>query len=237
MIAVRVCKAARVDVVAGPTPGADTEGGKLEHGGGKVPVSGGRGHLDAGSAEADDVGHAVAAKVRKLARVGIVAAPAASAGTEGGKLERGRGKVPASCGQGHVDTGLAEADDVGHAVAVDVCKLARVGVVVAPTAGVGAEGGELEGGRSKVSAGGGERLVHTGRAEADDVGSPVPVYVRQLARVGVVAAPTAGVGTEGGKLERGRREVRRSGGGRLVDGRPADIDDVVSGVPADVRHV
>src|SRR5262245_40936053 len=194
MIAVRVCKPARVDVVAGPTPRADTEGGKLERGGGKVPVSDGRGHVDAGSAEADDVGHAVAAKVRKLARVGIVAAPAASAGTEGGKLERGGSKVPASGGQGHVDTGLAEADDVGHAVAVDVGKLARIGVVAAPTAGVGTEGGELEGGRSKVSACGGQGHVDTGSAETDDVGLAVPVYVCKFARVGVVVAPTAGHG-------------------------------------------
>src|SRR5262249_17946821 len=159
---------------------------------------------------------AVAGKVRKLARVGIVVAPAAGADTEGGKLERGRGKVPASSGEGHIDTGLAKADDVGHAVAVDVGKLAREGVVVAPTPGGGAEGGELEGGRSKVSAGGRQGHIDAGSAEADDVGSAVPVDVRKFARVGVVAAPTAGRGAEGGELERGGGKVPAGGGERLV---------------------
>src|SRR5262249_50393864 len=170
MIAVRVCKPARVDVVAGPTPRADTEGGKLERGGGKVPVSDGRGHVDAGSAEADDVGHAVAAKVRKLARVGVVAAPATGAGTEGGKLERRGGKAPASAGRGHLDRRRAEPPGGGPPVAYTARWLARVGVVAAPTAGVGTEGGKLEGGRSKVSACGGQGHVDTGSAETDDVG-------------------------------------------------------------------
>src|SRR5947208_3454688 len=119
----------------------------------------------------------IAVRVCKPARVNVVAGPTPRADTEGGKLERGGGKVPACGGQGHVDTGLAKADDVGFAVPIYVCQRARVGVVAAPTAGHGAEGGELERGGGKVPACGGERLVHAGRAEADDVGSPVPVYV------------------------------------------------------------
>src|SRR5262249_57791755 len=111
-------------------------------------------------------------------------------GREGGKVEGGLRKVPASGGQGPIDTRWAEAADVGHAVAVNVCNLARVGVVAAPTAGHGAEGGKLERGGGKVPACGGERFVHTSRAEADDVGSTVPVYVRNRALVGVIAAPT-----------------------------------------------
>src|SRR5262245_66315454 len=117
MIAVRVCKPARVDVVAGPTPRADTEGGKLERGGGKVPVSDGRGHVDAGSAEADDVGHAVAVDVGKLARIGVVAAPTAGVGTEGGELGGGGGKVSDCGGGGGIDTGRGETEGVAIDVA------------------------------------------------------------------------------------------------------------------------
>src|SRR6266487_1611755 len=148
------------------------------------------------------VGHAVAANVCNGARVGVVAAPTAGVGAEGGELERGGHKVPVPGGQGLVDAGRAEGDDVGSAVAVYVRKRARIGVVAAPAAGVGTEGGKLERGGHKVPVPGGQGLVDTGRAEGDDVGSAVQVYVCKLARVGVVAAPAAGVGTEGGKLER-----------------------------------
>ncbi len=136
-----------------------------------------------------------------------------------------------SRGQGHEHTGRAEADDVGLAVPVYVGKLARVGVVAAPTADVDAEGGQLERGSGKVPARGGERLVHTGRAEADDVGHAVTVYVCKLARVGVVAAPTAGVDAEGGQLERRRRKMPACGGQGLVDPGRAEGDDVGFVVP------
>src|SRR5439155_9787947 len=102
---------------------------------------------------------------------------------------------------------MAEADDVGLPVPVYVCKLARVGVIAAPTAGVGPEGGKLERGHRKVPGCGGRGLVDTGRAEADDVGFAVPVYVCKLARVAVVAVPAAGGDAVGGKLERGRGKV------------------------------
>src|SRR5262249_10769033 len=163
-----VRKRARVEVLAGPAAGVGTEGGKLQRGGGKVPASGGERHIDTGLAEADDVGHAVAVNVRKRTRVGIVAAPAAGVGTEGGKPERGGGKLPAWVGQGLVDTGLAEAADAGLAVAGTVRKRARVGIVAAPAAGVGTEGGKLERGGGKVPAWGGQRLEDAGRAEGDN---------------------------------------------------------------------
>src|SRR5262245_7859166 len=54
--------------------------------------------------------------------VGVVAAPTAGHGAEGGKLERGGGKVPACGGQGLVDAGRAEGDDVGSGVPVHVCQ-------------------------------------------------------------------------------------------------------------------
>src|SRR5262249_9687153 len=155
----------------------------------------------------DDVGPAVAVYVGKRAREGVVAGPTTCHGAKGGELERGRRKVPAGGGGRLVGPGSAEGDDVGIAVHDYVCQLARVGVVAAPAGGVGPEGGEFEGGGGKVPARGGERLVDPGSAEGNDVGSGVPVHVCQRARVGVVAAPAAGVGPEGGKLERGHREA------------------------------
>src|SRR5262249_58503470 len=110
-------------------------------------------------------------------------------------------------------------------VRVAVCRRARVGVVAAPPAGFDTEGGKLERGHRKVPACGGQRLVDAGRAEGDDVGSGVPVYVCQPARVDVVAAPTAGAGTEGGKLERGHRKVPAWGGERLVETSIAEAAD------------
>jgi hypothetical protein len=228
---------ARESVVAVPTAGIGTKGRELECRRCKVPAAGGQGHIDAVGAEADDVGHAVAVNVRKRARVEVLAGPAAGVGPEGGKLERGHRKVPASGGQRHIDPRLAEADDVGAAVPVYVGERTRVGVAAAPTAGVGTEGGKLERGHRKVSACSGERLVHADRAEADDVGSGVPVYVRKRARIGVVAAPTAGVGTEGVKLERGSSKVPAGGGERLVDAGRAEGDDVGSGIPIYVRQL
>src|SRR5262249_43909643 len=144
-------------------------------------------------------------------------AAGAGAGTEGGKLERGGGKVAASGGEGHKDTVRAEADDVGHVVAVNVCKRARVGVVAAPTAGVGTEGGKLERGGHKVPVPSGQRLEDAGRAEADDVGHAVGVYVRKRARIGVVAAPAAGARTKGRELQCRQWKCNRSGTRKRVD--------------------
>jgi hypothetical protein len=235
-VAVNVRKRARVEVLAGPAAGVGPEGGKLERGHRKVPASGVQGHIDAVSAETDDVGPAVAVHVGNLARVGVVAAPTPGHGTEGGKLERGHRKMPACGGERLVHAGSAEADDVGFAVQVYVGKFARVGVVAAPAASVGTEGGELERGHRKVPACGGQGFVDAGSAEGDDVGSGVPVYVCQRARVGVVAAPAAGVDAECGQLERGHRELPASGGERLVDAGCAEADDVGHAVAAHVRQ-
>src|SRR5262249_41915578 len=180
------------------------------------------------------------------ARVEVLAGPAAGAGagTEGGKLERGGRKVAASGGERHTDTVRAEADDVGHAaeVAVNVCQLARVGVVAAPAAGVDAEGGQLERGSSKVPASGGERLEDAGRAEADDVGDAVAAHVRNLARVGVIAAP-AGAGTKGREREcrrcKRRGKLRGGDGGKVRPGLRADANAIAGtddGAVAQIRQ-
>ena len=74
---------------------------------------------------------------RKLARVGVLAHPAARLGTpkRSPVSEHGDHKSPRSVGQGHVDTVIAEADDIGVAVVVDVRKQARVAVLAAPAGG------------------------------------------------------------------------------------------------------
>src|SRR5262249_19012479 len=56
---------------------------------------------------------------------------------------------PRSVGQGHVDTVIAEADDIGVAVVVDVRKQARVAVLAAP-AGGRTKGAEYKLGRPKI---------------------------------------------------------------------------------------
>src|SRR5215831_12213836 len=76
-VGVNVRKHARVEVLAGPAAGVGPEGGKFERGHRKMPASGVQGHINAVSAETDDVGPAVPVNVGKFARVGVVAAPAA----------------------------------------------------------------------------------------------------------------------------------------------------------------
>ena len=75
-------------------------------------------------------------------------------------------------------------------------------------------------------------FVDTGRAEGDDVGHAAAVNVRQLARVGVVAAPTASPRTEGGKLERGRLEARRPVHRLVIEGQLLHIAEHISAVRA-----
>jgi hypothetical protein len=130
---------------------------------------------DAVRSEADDVGRSIPIDVGQLARVGGVAAPTADTGTKWQELECRRCKVPASGGEGHRNDVRAEADDVGHAVPVNVRERARIEVLAGPAAGAGAgtEGGKLERGGRKLPASGGERLEDAGRAEADDVGSGI----------------------------------------------------------------
>jgi hypothetical protein len=57
------------------------------------PRSVGQGHVDTVTAEADDVGVAVVVDVRKLARVEVLAAPAAGAGTKGAEYKLRRPKI------------------------------------------------------------------------------------------------------------------------------------------------
>ena len=137
-VAVYVRHKARVFVLAAPaarfgTPKRSPDRGLL---GLKPPVSVALGHVDTVLGEADDFGQVEAVSVRKQARVGVLAAPAARLGTPKRSPTRellGL-KPPGSVGQGHVDTVSGEADDVSRAVVVYVRKLAWVGVLAVPAA-------------------------------------------------------------------------------------------------------
>src|SRR5205823_676866 len=101
-------------------------------------------------------------------------------------------------GERHIDAARAEADDVRHAVAIDVGKFARELVLADPASGAGprAELREREGHRPERAAAGRERNIDAAVAETDDVRQAVAVDVGELAREMILAAPTAGAGTE-----------------------------------------
>src|SRR5262249_61875586 len=116
---------------------------------------------------------------------------------------------------------------------------AGVCVAVAPPAAVGAVRARLDRGRGKVPAWGGERFEDASRAEADDVGHAVAVYVRKRARIGVVAAPPAGAGTKGRELQCRECKWNRSGcvqkDGNVV-AREIGNGEVQSAVPVQVAN-
>src|SRR2546423_39750 len=111
--------------------------------------------------------------------------------------------MSAAGGKRDGDTGVAEADDVGHVIPVHVDKHPGITVVAAPPAGVGAEVCKLESGLCKMAAAAGERDKDPGSAEADNVCFPVVVHVCKHARIEVLAAPPARIGAEVRKLESG----------------------------------
>src|SRR4029079_13956793 len=118
--------------------------------------------------------------------------PPADGVTEASRRVCGGAKVPASARQRDIDSGIPEPDDVGRPVPVHVRKLARILILAAPTSGGRTEGSKLVCGGGKGPRCGGQRDIDSGIPEPDDVGRPVPVLVRKLARIGVVAAPTSG---------------------------------------------
>ena len=78
----------------------------------------------------------------------VVAGPAAGV-AEAGKLERGRPERAAAGGERDIDARVAEADDVGHAVAVHVGELARILVVAVQPPAPGAKLESSKVGKSK----------------------------------------------------------------------------------------
>ena len=105
----------------------------------------GPGHVDAGVAEADDVGAAVTGGVGEEPRV-LVDPPAAGVVAEVVDDELDGARRCRRLGARDIDAGVAEADDVGAAVAGGVGQEPRV-PVDAPAAGVVAEvvDGQLDG--------------------------------------------------------------------------------------------
>ena len=87
----------------------------------------------------------------------------------------------------------AEADDIGHAVAVHVGEQPRILILAGPAAGVDCEVRDSGDRRCEMSAAGGQRNHHPAAAEADDVGHAVAVHVGQLPRIAVLAGPAAGI--------------------------------------------
>ena len=94
-------------------------------------------HVHAGIAEADDVGAAVAGDVGEEARM-FLDPPAASLEAEVGQHGPGRAERPIAVAERDIHPGVAEADDIGAAVAGDVGEEARV-LVHPPAAGLEAE--------------------------------------------------------------------------------------------------
>ena len=158
-----------------------------------MPSAVGARDVDAGVAEADDVGAAVAGDVGQEARV-LVDPPAAGVVAEVGDTSCGALKVPSAVGARDLDAGVAEADDVGAAVAGDVGQEARV-LVDAPAAGVVAEVGDDQLRRVEGAVGVGARDLDAGVAEADDVGAAVAGDVGQEPRM-LLDPPAAGVVAE-----------------------------------------
>src|SRR2546423_1186667 len=76
---------------------------------------------------------------------------------------------------------------------------------------------------------GGKRDVDSAVAEADDISHSIAVHIRQLARIGILAAPSAGADAVIGKLESGLGKVP-------VPSRQRDNNSAVA-EPDDVGHV
>src|SRR5258707_435425 len=125
----------------------------------------------------------------------------------------------------HVDPGMTEADDVCSHVAVYICKLARVAVLAAPTAGVDAEGVKLERRGSIVPACRGLGHPDTGIVVNADVRTSLPVYDINRTILTFVDLPPAGVDTEGVKLEH-RHDIDRA----IRELEKLDIADVVHAI-------
>ena len=185
----------------------------------------------AGVAEADDVGPAVAGDVGEEARV-LVDAPAAGLEAEVGEHELRRLERAVAVAQRRPHAGVAEADDVGPAVAGDVGQEARM-LVDPPAAGLEAEVGEHEPRRLERAVAVAQRRPHAGVAEADDVGAAVAGDVGQEARV-LVDAPAAGLEAEVGEHELRRLEGAVAVAQRRPHAGVAEADDVGPAVAGDV---
>src|SRR4029450_9636778 len=92
--------------------------------------------------------------------------------------------------------------------------LTRVGVIATPAAGSHAKCGKLEGRLGEIPLSGRQSHPNAVLGKSHDVRHSVAIHIRDLARVGVIAAPTAGARTEGRYAESSRSEVQAFGVGR-----------------------
>src|SRR3954453_9633778 len=117
----------------------------------------GLGDIDAGIAEAGDVGESVASDIPEFARIGVVAAPAAGRGmvAERGNIRSGGAKSAVAVAEGKIGVVATDPDDVGLVVAVDVGEVSRELILAGPAArcGGGAEPLESEEGLREVTVG------------------------------------------------------------------------------------
>src|SRR4051812_48175909 len=113
----------------------------------------------------------------------------------------------------------------------------RIDILAAPAAGARSEGVEGRERRREVAAPRRERDLDVVLSETDDVDEAVPVHVRKLAVVGVVATPPAGRDAE--RREHGDRRGEVAPAGREGDHHAAlrEADDVGLAVPVDVGEV
>src|SRR5256885_800073 len=125
-----------------------------------------------------------------MARVVIVAEPA-GAGIECREGQGGCSERAAAGCKRNPNARVAEGNNVGHAIAVDVGDLAGIAVVAGPPARIGPEVRKLEGGLREMPAAGGERDIDSCDTETDDVGHMVAIHVCEFAGVPVVTAPAA----------------------------------------------
>ncbi len=184
---------------------------------------------DAGVAEADDVGPAVAGEVGEEARM---AARRASPGRSRSRRATSlRAERAVAVVDSDPDAGVAEADDVGAPVAGDVGDEARVACRRASpgrSRSRRADRRRRRRCRRRCSA----RRPDAGVAEADDVGAPSPV--RSASKPRVLVDPPALVGTEVGE-----HELRRSGTCRhrcsSATQTPASPKPTMSALPSPVR--
>src|SRR3954451_18906318 len=108
---------AGVSILAGTSSGTGRECTESQKGVAEIPAAGGKRDKDPVAAEADDVVHAVAVHVCKLARIAIVAGPA-GIGTKSAELQHRVCEMRTAGRERDKNSRAAEADDVGHAIAV-----------------------------------------------------------------------------------------------------------------------
>ena len=155
-------------------PAAGVEAEVVEHGDGlelEAAVAVAERDVDAGVAEADDVGAPVAGDVGEQAWV-FVGAPAAGLVAEVVEDELRGGEGAVAVAERDVDAGVAEADDVGAAVTGDVGQEARVPVDT-PTTRLDAEIRQDDARLGERPVAVAQRRPDAAFAEADDVRAPV----------------------------------------------------------------